>query len=134
MPPIRSPLIPIRRGVWLESFLPDVSETVSWVASSSEHFVNIPAASSRPVVALICGGAILEIINFGLVFTRCAAQQRLNHLRLMPLVVSAGSGLEQTIREKLKWEEKNLAYTSGPFFWCIGHAEEIILRRRAHGG
>jgi hypothetical protein len=37
---------------------------LSWLANSDEHFVNNPAASSRPVVALICGGAIFEIIKF----------------------------------------------------------------------
>src|SRR5207244_166223 len=58
------PLMPIRNRVCADSFLPEVSETVSWLASSSEHFVNKPAASSRPVVARICGGAILEIIIF----------------------------------------------------------------------
>jgi hypothetical protein len=43
--------------------LPDVSEMLSWLANSEEHLVNRPAASSKPVVALICGGAIFEIIN-----------------------------------------------------------------------
>jgi hypothetical protein len=45
----------------LESFQPEVREMLSWLASSDEHFVYRPAASSRPVVALICGGAIVEI-------------------------------------------------------------------------
>src|SRR4029077_13111587 len=61
MPPMMSPLIPIRNAVCLESFRPDVREILSWLANSDEHFVYRPAASSRPVVALICGGAIVEI-------------------------------------------------------------------------
>src|SRR5512132_2820700 len=64
IPPYTSPLMQMRSGVCADSFLPEVSETVSWLASSSEHFVNKPAASSSPVVARICGGAILEIIIF----------------------------------------------------------------------
>jgi hypothetical protein len=64
MPPITSPLIPMRNEVCDESLLTHVSEMLSWLANSDEHFVNNPAASSRPVVALICGGAILEIIKF----------------------------------------------------------------------
>jgi hypothetical protein len=64
MPPITSPLIPTRNGVRWESLLPDVSEMLSWLANSDEHLVNKPAASSRPVVALICGGAMFEIMKF----------------------------------------------------------------------
>src|SRR2546422_8833083 len=57
--------MPTRRGVCFASLRPDVNEIESWLASWSEHFVKIPAANSRPVVALICGGARLVIISCG---------------------------------------------------------------------